>query len=107
MTAVNPKSFTITDPTFVADQVTSMNLCFGTAKGGPYPTVVAVPAADITAEVGGVVTGTFASLNETLAPGIWYGVAQAVNGAGTSGNSPEYEFQILPLPAAPTSFTLA
>lgn len=108
MSVVNPTTFTITDPTFVTDEVTGMKLLFGSATGGPYPTSVNVPASDITAEVGGVVTGKIADLHLTLPGGIYYAVAEAVNSAGVSGNSPEYgPIQILPLPAAPTSFTMA
>ena len=106
----NPKTFTITDSTLVADQVTGMNIKFSTTAGGPYSLVAPVPAADITAEVGGLVSGTFESLNEKLAPGTWYGVATAVNATGESGPSPEFDFDIvapLPLPSAPTSFSVA
>lgn len=108
MSVVNPTTFTITDPTFVADEVTGMKLLFGRTSGGPYPTEVDVPASDITAEVNGVVTGKIADLHLTLLGGIYYVVSEAVNSAGVSANSPEYgPIQILPLPAAPTSFTMA
>jgi hypothetical protein len=108
MSVVNPTTFTVTDPTFATDAVTGMRLLFGSATGGPYPTVVNVPASDIAEVTGGVVTGKVADLHLTLPGGIYYVVAQAVNGAGVSGNSPEYgPIQILPLPAAPTSFTMA
>jgi hypothetical protein len=108
MSVVNPTTFSVTDPAFVADEVTGMRLLFGSATGGPYPTVVNVPAGDIAAEVNGVVTGKIADLHLTLPGGIYYVVAQAVNVAGVSGYSPESgPIQILPLPAAPTSFTMA
>jgi hypothetical protein len=105
----NPTTFQIVDTTLIADKVTAMAVSFGTVSGGPYTLIAAVPAVDITGAANGVVSGTLASLNEQLAPGIWYAVASATNATGTSGNSPEVAFEIvsaLPLPAAPTGFTL-
>lgn len=104
---VNPVNFQITDPTFVADSVTSMTLEVGTVTGGPYPQSFTVPAADVTAEAGGVVKGTLASLNMALANGTYFMVATATNAVGTSKPSPEVSFQILGAPAPPTQLSVS
>lgn len=107
MATINPITFTITDPTITADNVTGFKVLFGQTTGGPYPLSANVPTADINAAAG-TVSGTIASLNTQLAPGNWFAVAEAVNLGGSSPNSPEAAFEIIPpLPKAPTAFTLA
>lgn len=106
-TITNPTTFTITDAKITADNVTGFQILFGKTTGGPYTLTAPVPTADINASAG-TATGTIASLNENLAPGNWFAVAQAINAAGNSTNSPEASFVIVPpLPSPPTGFTLA
>ncbi len=105
---VNPKTFTIVDPTASAEGVTGMNVKFGRTTGGPYTLVAPVPAKDLSTEASGTVTGALSDLESTLAPGNWFAVATAVNSAGESAPTAEFAFSITPpLPSAPTSFTLA
>lgn len=103
----NPVNFQITDPTFVADAVTSMTIEVGTTSGGPYPNSFTVPAADVTAQSGGVVKGTLASLNMGLGNGTYFAVATATNANGTSKPTPETSFQILGEPSAPTALLVS
>lgn len=106
-TVTNPTTFTITDANITAQSVTGFQILFGRTTGGPYTLTAQVPSADINA-ASGVATGTIASLNETLAPGNWFAVAQAINAGGDSPNSPEAAFTIVPpLPSAPTAFSVA
>lgn len=106
-TVTNPTTFTITDSKITADNVTGFQILFGRTTGGPYTLTAQVPSADINATAG-TATGTISSLNETLAPGNWFAVAQSINAAGDSPNSPEAAFTIVPpLPGAPTGFTFA
>jgi hypothetical protein len=103
----NPTSFTITDAKITSDNVTGFQILFGRVTGGPYTLMAQVPNADINAAAG-TATGTISSLNETLAPGNWFAVAQAINAAGDSANSPEAELTIVPpLPSPPTGFSFA
>jgi hypothetical protein len=103
----NPKTFTITDPAITAENVTGFQVLFGRTSGGPYTLTAQVPTADIDAAAG-TVTGTIASLESNLAAGAWFAVAEAVNAGGTSANSPEAAFTIVPpAPSAPTGFTVA
>jgi hypothetical protein len=102
----NPTTFTITDPDITSDNVTGFQVLFGQTSGGPYTLTAQVPQADIDAATG-VASGTLAGLNQQLAPGTWYAVAQAINAAGDSPNSPEVEIVITPaLPHAPTGFSV-
>jgi hypothetical protein len=104
---INPSTFQIVDPTIATDNVTGFQILFGRVSGGPYTLTAQVPAADMNVSTG-TVSGTIASLNETLAPGNWFAVSQAVNLAGDSPNSPEVAFQIVPpLPKPPTSFSVS
>lgn len=103
---VNPTSFQITDPNIVAQSITGFNVEFGRASG-VYTLKAAVPAGDINATTG-LVTGTIASLNEQLAPGVWFVAATAVNAGGESAASPEASFSIVPAPPTPpTGFSVA
>lgn len=107
MAVTNPTAFTITDPKITAENVTGFQILFGRTAGGPYTLTAPVPAADVNATAG-TATGTMASLNEALAPGNWFAVAQALNVTGASTNSPEAAFAIVPpLPSPPTAFTVA
>jgi hypothetical protein len=103
---VNPQTFTITDPSITADNVTGFRVLFSQTSGGPYTIPVTVPPADIDAAAG-TVTGKVSDLNAQLSPGPWFAVAEAVNAAGDSPNSPEAELIVLPLPKAPTAFIFA
>ena len=103
---INPTAFTITDPSITAQNVTGFQILFGKTSGGPYTLTAQVPAADINASTG-IVTGTIASLNETLAAGNWFAVSQAINAAGDSTDSPEAAFTIEAPPSAPTGFSVA
>lgn len=107
MPVTNPTTFSITDPTLAADNVTAFQISFGRTSGGPYTLIAPVPTADINATAGSC-TGTVASLNEALAPGNWFAVAQAINAGGTGPVSPEAAITIVPpLPKAPTAFIFA
>jgi hypothetical protein len=110
MTAVvNPTIFTITDPNITAQAVTSFRVLFGQTSGGPYPLVSADDAVtNLTRNADGSLSGTLASLNEQLAPGNWFAVAEAKNVSGYSTNSPEAAITIIPpVPSAPTGFTVS
>ncbi len=95
---VNPDTFTITDPTLQADQVTSMNVKFGT-KSGTYTLVANVP---VSSPSSGVITGKVADLHQQLAQGTWFSACSAVSAAGESANGPETSFVIQAIPAPPT-----
>jgi len=107
-----PQSFTIVDPTAGVENVTKLNVLIGTVSGGPYPVSCTVDAADVTTEDS---TGTATIPVAKLSPvptfqdgGTYYAVANATNATGTGPNSPEIGFSIpLPLPSAPTSFSVA
>jgi hypothetical protein len=110
-TVHNPLTFTITDPTFTADTVTAFRVLFGQTAGGPYALVSADDAlVNLTVNPDGTITGQMAGLNEVLAPGTWFAVAEAKNAAGYSTNSPEATFIIdpplPPVPSAPTGFSV-
>jgi hypothetical protein len=108
---VNPTTFTIVDALVTTENVSGFNVSFGQTAGGPYTLKAAVPAADLTNDASGSVTGAVADLNTQLAAGQWYAVATAVNAAGESLPSPEFAFQIVPpappLPTAPSGFSMA
>ncbi len=105
---VNPKTFTIVDPTAAAEGVTGMNVKLSRAPGGPYSLVAPVPAKDLATEASGTITGALTDLAATLAAGDWYAIATAVNAGGESDPTPELHFQIVPpKPSTPTSFTVA
>lgn len=106
---MNPKTFTITDPTLAADTVTGFKVLLGKVKGGPYTLVSTAQAlTSLTTNPDGTITGTFVNLHEVLAPGTWYCVAEAENTVGDSANSPEAAFDIVPPPpAAPTGFSVS
>lgn len=105
---INPTTFAIAEA--AGQPVTGFQVQFGQVQGGPYPLVAPIPPADVSSDDTGA-TGTLASLNEQLASGTWYAVANAVGPGGVSTNSAEVQFQIVPPPpvppAAPTSFSLA
>lgn len=109
MTAVvNPKTFSITDPTFTADAVTAMTISVGTAAGGPYSLVLPVPAADLSSQSGGVVTGAVTGLTHwPTTAGTYFAVATATNATGTSSPSPEASFQIQATANPPTALSFA
>lgn len=105
---VSGKTFTLTDATAAADQVTAFNIKFGAASG-VYDQVCQLDAADVAAEVAtGSVSDAIASLipPAVLTPGkTYFAIATAVNATGESGPSPEFKFTVaLGLPAAPSSF---
>jgi hypothetical protein len=103
----NPTTFTIVDATAVAENVTGFNVEFGRATG-VYTMKAAVPAADLSTEASGTITGKISDLNTQLAPGLWFAAATAVNSTGESAASPEVQFTIVaPVPSAPTGFTVA
>lgn len=107
----NPLTFTISDPAMTADTVTAFRVLFGQTAGGPYTLTSADDAlANLTVNADGTVTGTMAALNEVLAPGTWFAVAEAKNATGYSANSPEASFIIDPpapqMPVAPTGFSV-
>jgi hypothetical protein len=105
---INPTTFTITDSLVTAENVTGFNVALGQTSGGPYTLKAPVPAADLTNDASGSVTGKIADLNEQLQAGQWYAVATAVNANGESLASPEAAFQIVPpVPTAPSAFTVA
>jgi hypothetical protein len=108
----NPTTFVITDPALTADSVTAFRVLFGQTPGGPYMLTSADDAlTNLTVNPDGTLTGTIAALNEQLAPGTWFAVAEAKNAAGYSANSPEASFVIdappPPVPSAPTGFGVA
>jgi hypothetical protein len=104
---VNPTTFTIVDAVAVAQGVTGFNVEFGRTSG-TYTLKAPVPAADLTTEASGTITGKLADLNQSLAAGVWFAAATAVNATGESSASPEVSFQIVPpAPTAPTGFTVA
>jgi hypothetical protein len=103
----NPTTFTITDSVAVAQGVTGFNLKFGKASGA-YTLTAPVPAADLTTEASGTISGKLADLNLQLAAGTWYVSATAVSGYGESKPGPEDIFDIVPPPPdPPTGFTVA
>lgn len=103
----NPTTFTIVDAVAVAQGVTGFNVEFGRATG-VYTLKAPVPAADLTTEASGTITGKIADLESSLAAGLWFAAATAVNATGESKASPEVSFQIVPpAPDAPTSFEVA
>lgn len=107
----NPLTFTIIDPAVTTDTVTAFRVLFGQAAGGPYPLASADEAITaLTTNADGSLTGTLVSLNEALAPGTWFAVAEAKNAGGYSANSPEASFIIdppaPPVPTAPTGFSV-
>jgi hypothetical protein len=101
--STNPTTFTIAEA--AGQQVTGFQIQFGQVSGGPYTLIAPVPAADVAGGATGA-TGSIAGLNEQLAPGTWYAVANAIGPGGTSVNSSEVEIVItppvIPVPAAPT-----
>lgn len=104
---VNPTTFTITDTLAVQQGVTGFNVEFGRASG-VYTLKAPVPAADLTTEASGTITGKLADLNMQLAPGMWFCAATAVNVTGESSASPEASFTIVPpAPSAPGGFIVA
>jgi hypothetical protein len=110
--AGQPKTFTITDAVAQTENVTEFNILIGTISGGPYPVTCKVSPADVaTEEATGLVSVATANLSPVPTfqdGGTYYAVANAVNATGTSPNSPEFGFKVpLPLPSAPTSFTVA
>lgn len=108
MNPVNPTTFTITDPVASAEGVTGFNVDLAQKAGGPYTLKAPVPAADLSTEATGTITGNIADLKLQLAPGTWYAVATAVGPSGESLASPEVAFDIVPPPpSAPTGFSVA
>lgn len=104
---VNPTTFTIVDAVAVQQGVTGFNVEFGRVSG-TYTLKAPVPAADLTTEASGTITGKLADLNQSLAAGIWFAAATAVNATGESTASPETSFQIVPpAPDAPSAFSVA
>jgi hypothetical protein len=106
---VNPAGFTIDDSVAQAQGVTSVQITVGTTSGGPYTTATwTLTAAQVAAGLaGGVFSGTLASIGDTLGAGTYYAVATVTNAAGTSGPSPQVEFQVVTVPTAPSAFSLA
>jgi hypothetical protein len=89
--------------------VTGFNIKFGRVSG-VYTLSAPVPAADLTTEASGTVTGKLADLNTTLAAGDWFVSATAVTATAESKPSPEDSFTIVPPPPPldpPTSFNVA
>lgn len=102
-TPTNPTTFSITDPTFTADGVTTLQVQFGQTSG-KYSLTATVPVADITVANGGAtVSGALSDLEKQLAPGNWFAIAIAINATGASKPSPEIEFTVVPpVPSAPS-----
>jgi len=109
MPVLNPTTFTITDTTAQSNGVTGLNINVGTVAGGPY-TAHSYPltAAEVSAGLPtGTFTGSLASIGEALGPGTYFAVSTATNASGTSGNSPEVNFQVQTAPVAPSAFTVS
>lgn len=105
-TVTNPSTFTITDANVLAEGVTSFSVDFGTTSG-QYSLHATVPVANLSVS-GNTYTGTIANLHQTLAAGTWFAAARATNANGTSGESPEVSFSIVPPPPSnPTAFIVA
>ena len=107
MTAVtNPTAFTITDANVLAEGVSSFTVDFGTASG-QYSLHAQIPVSSLSVS-GNNYTGTITNLHQTLAAGTWFAAARATNANGTSGESPEVSFAIVPPPPSnPTGFIVA
>jgi hypothetical protein len=105
---INPTKFTITDPTGANDALTSFDVDFGRASG-QYTLTASVPLANVTVDTtANTYTGNIADLHEQLGAGQWFVGCRAVNANGTSTESPEATFQIVPPPpSAPTGFGVA
>lgn len=104
----NPTTFMITDSKGVTDNVTSFDVDFGRATG-QYTLTASVPLANVTIDTTkNTYAGKIADLHEQLGAGPWFVAARAVNANGTSAESPEAAFTIVPpAPSAPESFELA
>jgi hypothetical protein len=103
---INPTTFTITDAIATAEGVTGFNIHLGRVSG-VYTLSAPVPAADLSTEASGQITGKIADLNLQLAPGDWFAVATAVSAGGESGFSPELAFTIVAVPSPPSGFFVA
>jgi hypothetical protein len=110
MTVLNPNTITITDAKVITDAITSFVVKAATVSGGPYTaSQVSLPLSSLTVNAG-VATGPLppaALWTPPLSNGTYFIVAEAVNAAGVSGNSPEATFQELALPSAPTALSVA
>ena len=106
---LNPTTFNITDTLASVQSITGLKILVGTVSGGPYTAgTFNLTAAEVSAGLAsGNFTGTLASIGENLGPGTYFAVAEAVNTAGTSANSPEVSIQVLAAPTAPTVFIVA
>jgi len=104
----NPTTFTITDSNGVNDNLTSFDVDFGRASG-QYTLTASVPLDDVTIDTTkNTYTGKIADLHQQLGAGAWFVAARAVNANGTSSESPEATFTIVPPPpSAPEGFTVA
>jgi hypothetical protein len=102
---LNPTTFTIV----ATPNLTGMNILVGVASGGPYNnTTFKLTAAEIAAgAASGTYTGTLSSVGDTLVPGIYYAVPEAVNAAGTSPAGPEASWTVQAAPSAPTGFSVS
>lgn len=104
----NPTTFTITDSTATADNVTSFDVDFGRASG-QYTLTAPVPIENVTVDTTkNTYTGKIADLHQQLGAGQWFCAARAVNANGVSAESPEATFTIVPPPpSAPEAFSVA
>jgi hypothetical protein len=109
-----PTKVTLTLPTknvdgsdITAGDLVDVQVGFGTATGN-Y-TLIADDTAFGSQTSAGVVTIPWASLNENLGFGTWFAASRVKNAEGqTSAWSNEATFTIAaPIPAPPTSFTVA
>lgn len=105
---INPTIFTITDSKGASDGVTSFDVDFGRATG-QYTLTAFVPLANVTIDTTkNTYSGKIADLHEQLGAGPWFVAARAVNANGTSAESPEAAFTIVPPPpSAPEAFDVA
>jgi len=107
---VNPTTLSITDTSAASQGVVDFKLLLGTTTGGPYNVSSATVNVSAMTNNSGVYTCPFSSL--TFSPALqsftnYFAVAEAQNGQGVSGGSPEASFQIETAPSAPTALGFA
>ena len=109
MALLNPTAFSFAEANASAQQLTGAVIRVGVATGGPYTTgTFPITAAELSAGLSsGNFSGTLASIGDSLPAGNYFAVVTATNAVGSSGNSNEFAFQVLGVPAPPTNFSLA
>lgn len=107
---INPTTITVTDASASAQQVTSFKILVGTVSGGPYSASAAtIPTSSFSASGSNLVCPfSAATFSPALNPDTTYfAVCEAVNAAGSSGNSPEASFFLEPAPSSPTALAFS